>query len=400
MQIDLQLYLDHMATTPMLPCAQQAMWPWLHTYFANPSSPYAAAQFAHDAYETARARIAHIFHCTPEEIICTSGGTEAINLAIKGIVLSQIAAKPGPARVLTTPIEHAATLGACDYLNRWHQVHIEYIRVNATGRIDLNDLEERLRTPATLCSIVLAHHEIGTVQDIHALSQLTYNAGVPLHLDAVQAIAWQGINTRQIPIDAFSFSGHKFGAGRGIGGLFLRSGRTIEPLIHGGNQEQGRRAGTQALPQVIAMAEALAYAQQHYWPSCVELEKKRDQLLCAVMRAFPETHCIGHPSMRLSGHAALLFPGIHAAAVRQHLEMHGVLCSSTAACGMHTGASPSLRALGYSEEEAQSAIRLMLHPDMSEDTVQIIGQVLCQAVAEVRALSSHVHQTGHCSGHP
>ena len=379
------LYLDHLATSPMLPCAVEAMRPWLTQHFANPASPHGAGLQVRQACENARARVAALLGCRPADVVFTASGTEAINMAIKGIVIATLM-RGGPKRVLITPIEHAATRAACDYLARIHAVTIETVAVSAEGLVDLDDLERRLQRPAALCSIVWAHHEIGTLQPIEAIAALTQRAHVPLHIDAVQALAWLQPPLATVPITALSLSGHKFGAGKGIGALVIRSDCAIEPLIHGGQQERRLRGGTHAVANIIAMAEALSYIHAERWPHAAAVAALRDALIARVLAIYPGAQLTGHPSARLPGHASFLFPPIHADAIRQALEFHGLICSSASACGPQNQPSSALLALGMPPHRAESAIRFGLPADLSADMVSVIVQRIAMALADVTTI--------------
>lgn len=381
------LYLDHLATAPMLPCALEAMWPWMARQFANPSSPHGAGQAARAALEQARAQIAAQLRCHPDELVFTSGGSEANNLAVKGLALAAVAAG-APRRLLVSPLEHASVRGACDYLRRWHGFSVESLQVDACGRVQVDDFAERLRRPAALCTVVLAHNEIGTVQPARALAERAAAAGVALHLDAVQALPW-GLFPSTLPgVTALSFSGHKLGAGRGVGGLFLRAGTPIEPLVHGGHQERGLRGGTEPLPAIIGLAAALDWQARESWPRARQVAACRDRLIAQVLQACPRARLTGDRQQRLPGHASFVFPGLHGDALRQRLEMAGLLCTSVAACsGEQPEPSPSLLALGLDAAQAQSALRLGLPARLDAALAAEVARQLAAAVAELERLA-------------
>ncbi|WP_414500240.1 cysteine desulfurase family protein [Zymobacter sp. IVIA_12111.31 C1] len=381
-------YLDHMASSPMLSVALEAMWPWMVHGHANPSSPHDPGQQVRAAVEQARRRIAAVLGVQADELIFTASGSEANNLAVKGLVLAGIQQRPDVRRIITTPLEHASTRAACAYLARWHSVEVEEVAVDAYGLVCLDDLRQRLQRPATLCSIVLAHNEIGTVQPLAELALCVAQAGIPLHIDAVQTLPWGAPPLAALPIAAASFSGHKVGAGKGIGALYLRRGTAIEPLIHGGHQEQGRRGGTETVAQIVGLAAALQHLQQQRWPSVARVAAQRQWLVEQVLARCRTARLTGHPQQRLPGHASFLFPGLHGGAIQQGLNAHGVYCSGLAACG---GAEPppqALLALGVSPEEAQSALRIGLDGSLSDEQLAMVVRLIVAVVREAQLLQT------------
>lgn len=379
-------YLDHMASSPMLSAVLAAMWPWMRDGYANPSSPHDAGQQVRFAVDDARASMASVLGVGADELIFTASGSEANNLAVKGLVLARLQQCPSVRRIITTPLEHASTRAACDYLARWHHVEVEALAVDHHGMIKLDDLRQRLREPATLCSIVLAHNEIGTVQSLGALAACAAAAKVPVHIDAVQALPWGALDLTALPITAASFSGHKVGAGKGIGALYLRRGTPIEPLIHGGHQEQGRRGGTEAVASIIGLAAALRHLQQHRWPKAARVAQQRQRLVAHVLAHCPTARLSGHPEQRLPGHASFVFPGLHGSAIQQALNAYGVYCSGLSACG---GASPvptALLAAGYALEDAESAVRIGWDEQLSDESLMEVAALIVRAVSDVQAL--------------
>ena len=381
------LYLDHAASSPLLPAALEAMWPWMVKNFANPSSPHDAGRDAREALCHARGQIAAILGVNADEIVFTSSGTEANNLAVKGLALSMINANPqAPRRIITTPLEHASVRGACQYLARWHNFTIEEVKIDHHGMIVLDDLERLLQFPTALCSLLWGHNEIGTVQRMQDIADIIERTHTPLHVDAVQVLPWVPVDLGTMPAAAMSFSGHKLGAGKGVGGLFLRRGRAIEPLIHGGLQEEGRRAGTENVPQIMALAAALTHVHHHHWGNTLAIAQRRDYFIHRVLSHCAQAKVTGHPRNRLPGHASFIFPGIHGSAVQQCLNACGLYCSSLAACGGHDANPLSLLALGITGDEAQSAIRISFDASCTYEQLAYAADSLVQAVSEVGRL--------------
>ena len=379
-------YLDHMASSPILPEVLAAMWPWMCGGYANPSSPHDAGQQVRFAVDSARASIASVLGIGADELIFTASGSEANNLAVKGLALARIQQCPNVRRIITTPLEHASTRAACDYLARWHHVEVEELAVDQYGVIKLDDFRQCLREPATLCSIVLAHNEIGTVQPLEALAACAAAAKVPLHIDAVQALPWGALDFAALPITSASFSGHKVGAGKGIGALYLRRGVCIEPLIHGGHQEQGRRGGTESVAGIIGLAAALRHTQQHRWPMAACVAQQRQKLVAYVLAHCSTARLSGHPERRLPGHASFVFSGIHGSAIQQALNAYGVYCSGTSACGGVSPVPATLLAVGYSPEDAESALRVGWGDPLSDEALMEVAELIVRAVNEVQSL--------------
>ncbi|MGJ8516283.1 cysteine desulfurase family protein [Carnimonas bestiolae] len=380
------LYVDYAATAPMRREVLEAMWPWLTSHFANPSSRYEAGREARQALEQARGQLAQMLGCLSGELIFTSGGTEADNLAIKGLALAA-QRPPEHRRILISPLEHAAVEGACAYLERYHGFTIERLQVDSNGHVDLDDLDQRLQRPATLVSVLWAHNEIGTIQRIAAIAERVAKSDALLHVDAVQAAGWLAIDLSQLMIDALTISGHKLGAGRGIGALYVRRGVPLEPLIHGGSQEKGRRGGTEALPQAIGLVKAYELARRDAETHSKAVADRRDRLIEGVLARCAGARLTGDPSERLPHHVSFVFPGIHGEAVLLALEARGILCSSGSACKAGDDApSPSLLALGIEASEAQTALRLCLSVTNTEADIDRLINAVATAVDEVNAL--------------
>ncbi|ERK65871.1 cysteine desulfurase domain protein, partial [Leifsonia aquatica ATCC 14665] len=250
------LYLDAAATSAVRREVLEAMWPYLTGDFGNPSSHHAVGESAARALADARAAVAAWLGCRASEVIFTSGGTEADNLAIKGIAL----ASPRGRHIVTTPIEHEAVLESVDHLVRLHGFETTFVPVGRDGLVDPAAFAAALRPDTTLASVMLANNEVGTVQPIAALAALAHEHRIPFHTDAVQAAGWLPLDVRELGVDALSVSGHKIGAPKGIGALFVRGRIPLEPVLHGGGQERGRRSGTENVAGAVALATAARLA--------------------------------------------------------------------------------------------------------------------------------------------
>ena len=377
------IYLDAAATTPVRREALEAMWPYLTGAFGNASSHHSLGDEAGRALSSARVRVATAIGARSSEIIFTSGGSEADNLAIKGLAL----ASPRGRHIVTTPTEHEAVLGSCDYLYRHHGFQITYVPVDREGLVRLPEFIKALRSDTTLCTVMLANNEVGTIQPVAELASLARREGIPFHTDAVQACGSLPLQVAELGVDAMSLSGHKFGAPKGIGALFLRSRFAVEPVLHGGGQERGRRSGTENVAAAVAMATALELSQGEITTKAQRLTCLRDLLIQGVLSKAKGALLTGHPTERMPNNASFCFPGTSGEAVLLRLEERGVLCSSGSACAAGSD-EPShvLIALGYTCEVAQTAVRFTLTEETTTEQIQEVVLRVAESVAAVGAL--------------
>jgi len=354
------LYLDHAATSPVRPEILEAMRPYLTDVFGNPSSHHTAGEAAADALESARARVAAALGVRAGDVVFTSGGTEANNSAVKGILLGALDADPRRRHLITTPIEHESVLESARYLERFHGVEVTLIPVSESGVVDPDDLAAALRPETALISIAHANNEIGTVQDIAALASVAREHRVPMHVDAVQSAGWLDLRTlgRDARVDAISIAGHKLGAPKGTGALAVRARVPLEPLLHGGGQERGRRSGTENVAGAVALATALELAEAERARSSAAVMAATEAFIAGVLRAVPQARLTGHPTRRLPGTASFTFEGVSGESVLLELERRGVISSSGSACAAGS-AEPShvLVACGIDPLVAQTSVR-------------------------------------------
>jgi cysteine desulfurase len=378
------IYLDNAATTPVRREALEALWPHLGANFGNPSSHHEVGEAAAAALLEARRSVARSLHCRPGEVTFTSGGTESDNLAIKGIALGA----PRGRHIVTTPIEHEAVLESCDYLRRLHGFEITLLPVDADGRVDPVELARALRPDTNLVSVHYANNEVGTVQPITELARAAHAAGVPFHTDAVQAGGWLDLDVNTLGVDALSLSGHKIGAPPGIGAVFLRGRLPIEPLLHGGGQERGKRSGTENVAGAVALAVALRLAVEERADAATRTSTLRDQFVTTVLRETPTAQLTGHPTERLPGTASFVFPGTSGEAVLLELEQRGIVCSSGSACAAGSS-EPShvLTAMGLPGDVSQTAVRFTLGAGTTAAEAM-------EAAASVRAAVAAVARLG------
>jgi len=376
-------YLDRAATTPVRREVLEAMWPYLTGVFGNPSSTHGVGDEAARGLTAARAAVAGVLGCRPAEVVFTTGGTEGANTAIKGIAL----AAPRGRHVVTSAIEHEAVLESCAYLARFHDFDVTVLPVGPDGRVDPAVLRAALRADTTLVSIAHADNEIGTVQDVPALAAVAHEVGARFHTDAVQSAPWLPIGLGALGVDALSLSGHKLGAPKGTGVLAVRSGVPLEPLLHGGGQERGRRSGTEDVAGAVAVATALGLAAETVRSGEGTATTVRDAVLDGVLAAVPGAFVTGSREHRLPGHASFCFPGVNGETVLLELEQRDVVSSSGSACAAgSTEASHVLTALGIPEDVARTALRLTFDGALTADDVPVVVGAVAEAVATVRAL--------------
>lgn len=372
------LYLDHAATAPVRGEVLQAMAPYLGQVFGNPSSHHTVGEQAASTLEDARARVAAVLGFRTGDVVFTAGGTEANNLAVKGIVLAS-----GRRHLVTTPVEHESILRSAEYLTRFHGVAVTHIPVDAYGGVSADAVAAALRPDTALVSLGHANNEIGTVQLVTAIAEATRAAGVPLHVDAVQSAGW--LPLAGLGADALSIAGHKLGTPKGIGALAVRGRVPLEPLIHGGGQERGRRSGTENVAGAVGLATALELAEGERAAASDRLTAFRDAFIAGVLAAVPQARLTGHPTRRLPATASFTFGGVSGESVLLELERRGVVSSSGSACAAGSD-EPShvLIAMGVAPEVAQTAVRFTFPHDLAEP----LDEVADALAASVEAVSS------------
>ena len=379
-------YLDNAATTPVRPEVLQAMLPFQTRWFGNPSSHHTVGEAAAGALADARARVARALGLRPGDVVFTSGGTEANNLAIKGIVLGRVLAGSGDAsrgHLVTTPIEHESILESAGFLARVHGVEVTVVPVDEGGRVDPDAVAAAVRDDTALISVGYANNEVGTVQDVAAIAAVAKARGIPFHTDAVQAAGW--LPLRDLGADAITLAGHKLGAPKGTGVLAVRGRIPLEPLLHGGGQERGRRSGTEDVAGAVAFATALELAEAERAESAGRVGARVQDFIARVLGTVPAARLTGDPEHRLPGTASFTFAGTSGEAVLLELERRGVVSSSGSACAAGSD-EPShvLIAMGVAPEVAQTAVRFTFPHDLAEP----LDEVAAALAASVEAVSS------------
>ena len=379
------IYLDHAATTPVREEVFAAMQPFFGPRFGNPSSVHRWGRDARTALDEARERVARCLGAAPDEVVFTSCGTEADNMGLIGVWRARHGERR-PAAV-STPIEHKAVLGAM------HQIAKEggeerLLVVAPTGRVDEASFDALVRDDAAVCSVMWVNNELGTLQDIAGLAQRAKSRGVVFHTDAVQAFGKVDVDARRIPFDLASISGHKIGAPKGIGALFIRRGTPMEPLLFGGSQDRGRRPGTENVAMAVGLALAAELAIEEREAECARLEALRDRLESAILARVPDAiiHARGAP--RAPHVTNVSAPGTESESMLIALDLRGIACSAGSAC-QSGSIDPShvLEAIGVSREVANAAIRFSLGALTTEAAIDRAADVYGTLVAKARRLA-------------
>ena len=385
-RMTVMIYLDHSATTAVDPRVVAVMAPYWSELYGNPSSMYGLGRKAAAALEGARSRIAALLNCQPGEIVFTSGGTESDNLALRGVGMAQ--AKRGRRHIITTPIEHHAVLHTVADLAERFDFDATYVPVDRHGLVDPAAVAASIRSDTALISVMAANNEVGTVEPIAEIGAIARQHGIPFHSDAVQIAGYVQLDVTSLNVDLLALSAHKFHGPKGVGLLYIRRGVKLEPQQTGGNQERGRRSGTENVPYVVGMAHALELAQSELPSTAGRLLALRERLATGLLECIPDAEVTGHPVQRRPGHLSLVIHGVEAEGILIALDLAGIAASSGSACtsGAPT-ASHVLTAMGCTSRDAMGALRLTLGRENTEADVDTVIAKLPEIVARVRAMS-------------
>jgi cysteine desulfurase len=383
------IYLDNAATTPLHPQALEAMLPYLGGRYGNPSAANLLAREAQAAIDEARREVATVLNCRASDIVFTSGGTESINTALKGVAFAQKKARAGN-HIVTTTIEHHAVLHTCNYLEQFG-FEVSYVGVDRDGLVDPAAVAAAITDRTVLVSIILANNEIGTIEPLPEISAAVRERAralgrrLPLHTDAVQAPGYLSLDVEALGVDLLSLSGHKFGGPKGTGVLFIRRGTPFISQLSGGGQERQRRAGTENVAGIIGQAVALRLAEASRAANVETTLALGEQLRDRVLAALPDARLNGHPTARLPTNVNVSIPGVKGDELVAALDGESVIASSGAACGSSTW-EPShvLLALGLAMPEAVGGLRLTLSPETTLDEIDAAVAVLREVVARLR----------------
>ena len=370
------IYLDYNATTPVAPAVRQAMLPFLTEHFGNPSSTHSLGRAAHEAVQDARTRVAALLGCRRDEIIFTSGGTEANNLAIKGVLFRH--APGGGGHVVISTLEHPAVVAPCRFMERLGY-DVTVVPCNEQGLIDPQAVAQALRNDTVLVSIMHANNEIGTIQPVAEIARLCHQRGVLVHTDAAQTAGKLPVVVDNLGVDLLTLAGHKMYAPKGVGALYVRRGTDLEPLLHGAGHELGLRAGTENVPYLIGLGEAATLAAAGTSEKREQMLGLRDRLLARLRQAIgPWLLLHAEEAPRLPNTLSVNFPGVQGAEL---LRRCPEVCASTgSACHAEaTHLSPTLAALGLPPQFARGTVRLSLGWHTSEEEIDRASNALISA---------------------
>ena len=381
----MMVYADNAATTCVSKAALDAMMPYLTTYYGNPSSLYAFAQDAKEALENARETVAKLIGAaSPREIYFTSGGSEADNQAIRSAALN--GAKKGKKHLISTAFEHHAVLHTLSRLEK-EGFEVTYLDVHEDGVIRLEDVRSAIREDTALVTIMFANNEIGTVQPIAEIGALCREKGIPFHTDAVQAVGHMPIDVQAMHIDMLSLSGHKFHAPKGVGVLYARKGMLLSNIIEGGAQERGKRAGTENIPGIVALAAALQDSIDHMEENTAKIIPMRDKLF-AELSKIPHSKINGSLEHHVPGTVNMCFEGIEGESLLLLLDQNGICASSGSACTSGSlDPSHVLLSLGLPHEVAHGSLRLSIGEYNTMEEIDHIIEVVPQVVSYLREMS-------------
>ena len=384
--IDRYIYLDHAATTPVDEQVVAAMLPYFSERFGNPSSIHRFGRAALEALDEARETVAAALGASRKEIVFTGGGSEADNLAVKGVALAQREAGKG-AHIITSAIEHHAVLHAVEQLETFGFT-ATVLPVDRDGLVAPDDLRAAIRPDTVLVSIMYANNEIGTIQPLAELGAICRARGVPFHTDAVQAAGSLALDVNDLNVDLLSLAAHKFYGPKGVGALYVRRGTPLLPLIHGGGQERRRRAGTENVAEIVGMAAALRLAEERrpeYVACCTAL---RERLLEGIRARIPDAYLNGHPTQRLPNNVNVAFDGVEGESVLLLLDQHGIAASSGSACTSGAlEASHVLLALGLPYDRAIGTVRFSIGQSTTEEEIDYVLDVLPALIEQLRSVS-------------
>jgi len=389
-----RVYLDHNATTPTHPEVVKAMLPYYQEIFGNPSSIHQFGQQARKALDESREKVAEFIGAKPEEIVFTSGGTEANNLAIKGVAYANQARGK---HIITSAIEHHAVLNPCKYLEE-RDFKVTYLGVDKYGLIDPEEVRKAVSDETILVTIMHANNEVGTIEPIEEIGKIIKELNesrikdnkpkIYFHTDAVQTVGKIPIDVDKLNVDLLSLSGHKLYGPKGIGALYIRKGTRIESQIQGGHHERNRRAGTENVPGIVGLAKAIEIAEETMEEESIRLTYLRDKLCSGISEKIDNVYLNGHPGKRLPNTLSMCFEFVEGESIILNLDLKGIAVSSGSACTSGS-LEPShvLKAMGVEPALAQGSIRFSLGKDNTEEDIDYILEVLPEIISRLRAMS-------------
>jgi len=380
-----QVYMDHTAGKPVDPNVIDAMKPYLDRFYGNPSSLHSFSDKTRKGIKTSQEKIAQLIGAEKsEEILFTSGATESNNWAIRSLATKN---QDKGKHIITTSIEHMSVLNVCKYLTR-HGFRTTFLPVNRQGLIDLETLKRGFLKETTLASVMYANGEIGSIQPIREVSQIVHDNGAYLHVDATAAIGQLAIDVQDEDIDMLTISSNSMYGPQGIGGLYVKSGTPLKPLILGGGQQRGLRSGTENLPGIVGMGTAAELAKKETSAEKNRLSRLRDALINQILENIPYSFLNGHPKKRLPDNAAVRFSFVEGESILLNLNMAGIAASSGSACTAKT-LEPShvLRAIGLKHEEAHGSVLFTLGKQNTDEDVKYVIEKLPNMIRRLREMS-------------
>ena len=388
---DRVIYMDNAATTPVRPEVVRAMLPYFTEYFGNASSIYELAQRSRGVLDDSRRAVAKSLGCRSSEIVFTSGGTESDNAALKGVAF---ALRNVGNHIITSAIEHHAVLHTCHQLEQFG-FDVTYLSVDEDGLLDPRDVAAAVTERTVLVSVMLANNEIGTVQPLSEIAAALrgeaerFGRKIYLHTDAVQAVGAIEVNVRKLGVDLLSLSAHKFGGPKGVGALYIKRGTPFEPLIMGGGQERDRRSGTENLPGVVGLAEAMRLAEAEREEATPRVIRLRDRVIHGIQERMDGVRLNGHPTQRLPNNVNVSFENVEGEPILLGLDFAGVCASSGSACSS-ASLEPShvLTAIGLPADLAQGSLRITVGKDNTDEEVDYLLETLADLVSRLRAMPS------------
>jgi cysteine desulfurase len=387
--MDMPVYLDYAATTPVDDRVRDAMLPYFTAEFGNPSSVHRWGQEAEAAVETARERVAAVLDCRPQEIVFTSCGSESDNLAIRGAALAARNAR-GASRIIGSRAEHHAVTKTLEQLEALFGFNVDWVATDRDGFVAPSAVESLIGEDTALVSVMYANNEIGTINQIGEIAAVCHNHGVIFHTDAVQAAAYLPIRVGELGVDLMSLGGHKFYGPKGVGALYIRAGSPIISIQTGGQQESGLRAGTQNVPYIVGFAEALCIVDQEREQRGLHAQALRDRVIGEILESVPDSQLTGSASHRLPNHASFAFKRADGNMLLTLLDAAGYACSSGSAC--KTGSpepSEVMTAIGLSREWGLGSLRVTVGARTDAPQIEAFLGALPPLVAQARALAAN-----------
>lgn len=379
-----RIYLDHAATTPADPRVVEAMLPYWSGSFGNPSSIHSLGLETRKAVAEAREKVALLIGAGSGEIIFTSGGTEADNLAVKGVAAAN--AQRGR-HIVTTAIEHHAVEGSCRYLEG-QGFRVSFVGVDRYGMVDPREIEAAVTDQTILISVMHANNEVGTIQPVEEIGRMARSKGICFHTDAVQTAGHIPVNVDELGVDLLAVSGHKLCGPKGVGVLYVRQGTRIAPLIHGGGQERGLRSSTENVPGIVGLGRAAEIAGAEMAAEAERVTRLRDRLADGLLQRIPQVRPNGHPERRLPNNVNVSVASVEGEALAVSLDQEGIAASTGSACSSETmEASHVLRAMGVPVELARGSVRFSLGRDTTDADIDRVMEAFPRIVEKLRAVS-------------